>query len=252
MDFSINAFKTPVAPSAPGSMLLAPKPTPAPTLDKYGASNFVPFASVEAPTSGVTVTPISTGASTATTAAQTSQAANVNWTNVGIGMQLAGNLYSTFASYNNSKAMAASYKAQAGDILTAANTQVMFEKLNNDLLQEAYSNSRLQLLREQRAQMGALRVAFSGEGIEMSGSAREVMAEQGRIHAEDLYNLDRNSQIASFQSQLRSEHTLLTASYQASALRIRAKYAKKAAKRNLVAGLTQAIGSAAFSYGMAI
>lgn len=180
------------------------------------------------------------------------QTAGVNWTQVGVGMQLAGNLYSAIASYSSSRAMADSYSRQADDLLSAANTQVMFESLNNNLTQEAYASARVQLLREQSQQMGRLRTGFSGEGIEMSGSAREVMAEQGRIHAEDLYNLDRNTQLSAFQSQLKSETALINADYQAASLRIRAKYAKKAAKVSLVAGITNAVGSAAYGYGMTI
>lgn len=195
------------------------------------------------------------GSKTSTGAAASSSAStgsySINWSSVGASIQLAGNLYSTFTAYNASKAAAASYAQQAKDVLTAANTQVLFEKLNNDITQNAYASDRLSLLRIQREEMGALRTAFSGEGLEMTGSALNVMAEQGAAHARDLDQLDKNAQMSAFKSQLNSENILLTANYKSRALEIQAKYAKKAARHQLVGGLLSSVGTFAYGIGMA-
>lgn len=202
-----------------------------------------------------TASSTATASSTSGAASSASKAStgsySVNWSTVGASVQLAGNLYSTFNSYNASKAAAASYAQQAKDVLTEANTQVLFEKLNNNITQNAYASDRLELLRMQREEMGALRTAFSGEGLEMTGSALNVMAEQGAAHARDLDQLDKNAQMSAFKSQLNSENILLTANYKSRALEIQAKYAKKAARNQLVAGLLSSVGSFAYGIGSA-
>ena len=210
-----------------------PKTTPTPSISG-------PYADPKRVTTTKTTTPAKTSTS----------GGNVNWTNVGLGVQFAGNLYSIFNEYSNSRAMAASYKQQAQDVLSEANTQVYFEKLNNEISQKAYISDRLELLEIQRKELGSLRTAFAGEGIEMSGSALEVMAEQGAQHAEDLYNLDRNAQLAAFQSQLNAESIMIAAEYKSRALNIQAKYAKKAGRASLIAGTLQSIGGLAYGIGV--
>lgn len=212
-------------------------------------------SSVQRQSVGRSSTASSTSTASSATASSASKAStgsySVNWSTVGASVQLAGNLYSTFNSYNASKAAAASYAQQAKDVLTEANTQVLFEKLNNNITQNAYASDRLELLRMQREEMGALRTAFSGEGLEMTGSALNVMAEQGAAHARDLDQLDKNAQMSAFKSQLNSENILLTANYKSRALEIQAKYSKKAARHQLVAGLLSSVGNFAYGIGRA-
>lgn len=192
----------------------------------------------------------STGAG-ATRAKKTASGSGVNWTSAGIAMQLAGNLTGAFGSYSAARQTAASYKAQAKDVLSNAQLQVSFEQMNQKLSAEAYGLDRLELMREQRERMSSLHVGYAAEGLEMTGTPLAVMAEQARADAENLDLLDRNAQIAAFQSQLNCISVMTSAEYEAKALKRQAKYAKRAANINLFSGLLSSVGNAAFSYGMA-
>ena len=175
--------------------------------------------------------------------------ASVNWSAVGASMMLAGGLYSAINQYQASKANAASLRRQAQDVLNEANQQSAFEQLNNQMTQEAYMSDRLELMRAQKAQMGALHAGVAASGVEMSGSAREMLAKQGEANARDLFTLDRNAQKEAFLTQYRCEQMMISAEYKAASLRISAKYADKAAKGNLFAGILSTVGSAAAAYG---
>lgn len=173
-------------------------------------------------------------------------------TQAGLGLSLAGNLMSAFNSFSATRMSASSYKRQAEDVLSEAATQVEFIRLNNELTQQAYAQDRIELLRMQRAERGSARVAYSSEGIEATGSMRVVLATQAGRQAEDLQTLDLNAQREAFRSQLSAEHTMLSANYKARMLRLQAKYAKKAANLNLMSGITSALGSFAFGWGMTV
>lgn len=176
----------------------------------------------------------------------------ITLTQAGLGISLAGNLLSAFNSFSATRMSASSYKRQAEDVLSEASTQVEFIRLNNELTQQAYAQDRIELLRMQRAERGAARVAYSSEGIEATGSMRVVMATQAGRQAEDLQTLDLNAQREAFRSQLSAEQTMLSAKYKSRMLRLQAKYAKKAANLNLASGITSAIGSFAFGWGMTV
>lgn len=191
-------------------------------------------------------------ATTSTTTGGTVSGANsgVNWSNVGVGISLAGNLTSTTGSFSTSLAQAKSYKAQASYVLDNAEQQVLFEQLNHSLSDQAYASDRVELMKGQQRRMASIHTAYAAEGLEMEGTPLVVMAEQAEADARDLAQLDQNAQIEAFQSQVNCLSIQMNAEYEANMLKIQAKYAKRSAYTNLFSCILSSIGSAAYGYGM--
>lgn len=177
---------------------------------------------------------------------------SVNWSNIGVGLTLAGGAASVASTLYSAKMTAKLYKQQAEQVLSDAQLQTQFDAFNNMLTQEAYAVDRKNLQTQQREHLASMRVGFAAEGVEMTGSARLVMAVQAQKDAEELQTLDKNAQLASFQTQLNSTATLIKADYQSKMLNIQAKYAKRAGRLNAFSQAMSTIGSAAFMYGMAV
>lgn len=173
----------------------------------------------------------------------------VTWSNVGVGLTLAGGLVGVASTLYSARASAKLYKQQAEQVLSDAQLQTQFDAFNNMLTQEAYAVDRKNLQTQQREHLASMHVGFAAEGIEMTGSARLVMAVQAQKDAEELQTLDKNAQLASFQTQLNSTATLIKADYQSKMLKIQAKYAKRSGYLNAFSQGMSTLGSAAFMYG---
>jgi len=185
--------------------------------------------------------------SSATTGGSSS---GVNWSYVGAGLNAVGGTVGVVATLYSAKQQARLYKQQAEQVLNDAEWQTQFNEFNNMLTQEAYAVERRNLQTEQEEHLAGMHVGFASEGVEMTGSARLVMAKQAEKNAEELQTMDKNALLSAYQTQLNSTATLINAEYEAKMLRIRAKYAKKAGYLNAFAQGFNTLASSASMIGM--
>lgn len=156
---------------------------------------------------------------------------------VGSSMVAAGGIADALVQRENAKAQAALTRAQAKQTLLNAAYQADVDKQNAFKVMESAGIAEFNARKQQESHLKNMEARIAANGVEMSGSALDVLVEQARTFGTNNEYQIQQYRNAQTQYLVNAENTMIEGQSQYQGLMDRAKYIKKAGNMQFVTNL---------------